>query len=137
MQTLRDKYLDTLGIPAYLYRQQEVLETPAKPIKCLIVEAHATNDSFCQAGEVQDFLFKMLSAIGLNANEVALVNLQEGALDKALLDYQAQSILSMGCDIPKQALPVFRAEHPEAILAKPELKREAWEVLKQLQSCLK
>ena len=136
MQTLRDKYLDTLGIPAYLYRQQAASETPTKSIKCLVLEAHA-NDSFCQAGEAQDFLFKMLSAIGLNANEVALVNLQENNLDKVLADYQTQSILTMGCTIPKQSLPSFHTQHPGAILNQPELKREAWEVLKQLQSCLK
>lgn len=136
MDTLRDKYLDTLGIPAYLYRQQETPEASTKPVKCLVLES--TEDaSFCQAGEVQDFLFKMLSAIGLKASDVALLNLEKSELSQALSQYQAQSILNMGCAIGKQAIPSFATVHPGEVLKNPELKREVWEVLKQLQSCLK
>lgn len=128
----REKYLNALGVPDFLYF--EAKQTPVADkisTQCLLVEDTQTN-SFCQSGKTQDFLLKMLATIDLKANDVALINLFEGA---TLQDYKAKVILIMGSTTSVKG--DFSTYHPAQILNNNTLKREVWEVLKQVQQCLK
>lgn len=132
---LRAKYLDALGMPEHLQKPWGKVATVNKTmVKCLVVE-NQQNALFSKPGQIQDFLLKMLGAIGLESSDVALVNADD--LDKTLMHYQADTILLTGDAITCERDNCFSMDHPSVILKEPALKRPAWEILKQLQQCLK
>ena len=59
---LRNKYLEALGIPDFLYSKIELNKFPEQTIKLLIIEVGA-QDSFCSQGDSQNLLMKMLESI--------------------------------------------------------------------------
>ncbi len=93
--------------------------------------------SFCASGDSREFLFKMLSAINLDSNDVELVTTNSDNLSVVISAYNADTILIMNPDAKAINNKCFITHHPNSVLSNPELKRDTWEVLKKLQSCLK
>lgn len=136
MSITREKYLDTLGIPEYLYSSNHVVEVANKTVKCLVVEINPET-SFLSSGKSQDFLFKMLSAIDVGSSDVELVAANSDNLSVVISGYNADTILIMNPDAKPINNKCFVAHHPSDVLTNPELKRDVWEVLKKLQLCLR
>lgn len=131
MSELRSHYLNTLGIPEFLHTEIKAQPAPKLTADCLVVE-NVTKDSFCQQGKIQDFLLKMLAAIGLEKNQVVLLNTADMSEIK---NYNAKTVLLMDANFAVKNS--FKTHHPANILTNNTLKREAWEVLKQLKQWLK
>ena len=132
----RERYLEALDIPAYLYESARPSTTSRRiKTRCLVLESRE-QDSFCQSGEVQSLLFKMLSAINLSADEVVLRNIQAAELNPVLREYEPTTVLLMDKELSSDIDRHFSTHHPSMVLADAKLKRDAWEVLKQLESCL-
>ncbi|MBA5248875.1 MAG: hypothetical protein FE834_04990 [Gammaproteobacteria bacterium] len=146
-QAQRNDYLEALGVPDFLYLEQSstadtantanvATTTPKINTQCLVIETQNAH-SFCQAGNTQVFLFKMLGAIGLKTADIQCVSIQADALTATLEKYNAKTVLLMSAAL-KSSLPQhFSTHHPSAILTNESFKREAWEVLKKVQLCLK
>lgn len=138
-QTQRSNYLEALGVPDFLYAEMThavAVITPKIKTQCLIIETQGVH-SFCQAGDSKVFLFKMLSAIGLKESDFHCINIQANDLSAALEKYNAKAVLLMNSDLKSSSAQHFIAHHPSQILTNELFKREAWEVLKKLQACLK
>ncbi|MDP0560142.1 MAG: hypothetical protein MUR28_03300, partial [Candidatus Thioglobus sp.] len=78
---LRNKYLESLGIPDFLYSKIELNKSPEQPIKLLIIEV-GVQDSFCSKGDSQNLLTKMLESIGFSINNAQLVSLEKNLIDE-------------------------------------------------------
>lgn len=128
-QADKEKYFDILGIDKYLYTQNTAVIEKINT-KCLVVE-NKNNDSFIQQGKTRDFLLKMLSTIGLNKDDIICTD----KFDKE--KYNAQMVLFMGSGFKTNAKNQFITYHPSDVLKNQNLKREVWEVLKQIKQCLK
>lgn len=137
-QAQRNHYLEAFAVPDFLYAEAiNATETvPKINTQCLLVETQSS-DSFCQAGATETFLFKMLGAIGLKKSDVHCVNIEENALNTTLEKYNAKTVLLMNSDLKPSSAQHFVTHHPSQILTNESFKREAWEVLKKVQVCLK
>ncbi len=138
-QLERANYLEAFGVPAFLYAERaEVIEASVqkKCVQCLVIETPNAH-SFCQTGKIQDFLFKMLGAIGLKKSDIKCVDIEVNDLTDTLGQYDAKVVLLMSKDLVLGANNHFVIHHPSDILTSDTLKREAWEVLKKVQVCLK
>ncbi len=131
----RNDYLEALGIPEFLYTSEASIKPDKEITKCLILET-TTDNSFCQSGETQELLGKMLSAIYLSLNDVTCLSIKSSDLEK-LSEYPAQAVLIMGNYTNPQKGNIFITHHPKDIIADASLKREVWETLKKLKKCLK
>ena len=138
MSSIRSQYLNELGIADFLHATNYKQQTDIQLIsaKCLVVEAKSS-DSICNAGASQDFLYKMLGAIGLKNQEVICIKVSTDNLLQELSKYKAQVILLTSRRFSLKSNNVFNIHHPSDILKNEQLKREAWEVLKQIKPCLK
>jgi len=138
VSTLRARYLKALDIPEYLYASKSVDSSNPAPIqtRCLVVETQCSK-SICEPGEVQDFLYKMLSAVGLAKKDVICIKSQSDEISQEIGKYDAQTILLMDTRVSIVKDKVFSMRHPSDVLKNEQLKREAWEVLKQVKACLK
>ena len=132
----RNDYLEALAIPEFLYTREVTPNTDKAASKCLILET-TTNNSFCQSGETQELLDKMLSAIGLSLNDVTCLSIKSSDLELVINEYPAQAVLIMGDYTDPQQDHIFNTHHPKDIITNTSLKREAWETLKRLKKCLK
>ncbi|SMN16554.1 hypothetical protein CRYPA_321 [uncultured Candidatus Thioglobus sp.] len=94
-------------------------------------------NSICIAGEVQDFLFKMLSAIGLQQKNIACIKVSPNTLLDQVANYNARTILLTHQQLTLNTSNAFSMLHPSEVLKDERLKRDAWEVLKQVEACLK
>lgn len=104
----------------------------SKVVFCLVVEKK-NEQSFLEKGATQDLLFKMLGAIGLTPTDIHCIAVaDETDLKQQLKNIQAKKLLLMG-DFQSNK-DAFITPHPSEILQKPELKRIAWEELKQLEN---
>ncbi|SMN12294.1 hypothetical protein SPBRAN_510 [uncultured Candidatus Thioglobus sp.] len=137
-QTQHTHYLEEFGVPDFLYVATQTQKTSAikTNLKCLVVEIENPH-SFCQAGKYQVFLFKMLAAIGAEKSLVKCISIKADELPSHIEQYDAKAILLMGKGLIPSAKNHFSTHHPSDILDNDRLKREAWEVLKQMQKCLK
>ncbi len=137
-QACREKYLEAFGVPAFLYASPSAKTTSIEKIntQCLVIET-TNNRSFCQAGKAQDFLLKMLGAIGLKRGDIECECINADDLIQTLGRYQAQAVLLMSPGLVSSSKRHFITHHPSEILINEQFKREAWEVLKQVQQCLK
>lgn len=139
MLSIRSQYLNELKIPEYLHAISSSAASATRSqkinIKCLVVEFDQSN-SICSSGEVQDFLYKMLGAIGLQKQEVICISEAIENIEQALEKYNTQVVLLAGVSLPIQSKSVLNIHHPNKIIANEQLKREAWEVLKQAKLCL-
>jgi hypothetical protein len=138
VSTHRARYLNALDIPEYLYATKSVDASNSQPIqtRCLVVETQCAK-SICEPGEVQDFLYKMLSAVGLAKKDVICIKSQSDAVLQEISKYNAQTILLMDTKVSLVKDKFFSMRHPSDVLKNDQLKREAWEVLKQVKACLK
>ena len=137
-EALRSRYLEVLGVPEFLYAEDKFEDVDAKKTNalCLVIETQNSR-SFCQAGKYQDFLLKMLSAIGLQQQDVNCISINADDLSRTLGQYNAKTVLLMSKDLKSSSEQHFIAHHPSEILVNEQLKRETWEVLKKIKACLK
>ncbi len=138
MLSLRSQYLNALNIPEYLHVTKDKSGPSARliDIKCLVVEAESSS-SVCHSGAAQVFLYKMLSAIGLHEKEVICIQANADNFLQKVSKYSAQVTLLTDAQFKPTTGEAFNIHHPSDILKHEALKREAWEVLKQVQACLK
>ena len=132
---LRNKYLEALDIPEFLYIRNESIPRAKIGVQCLLVET-SPERSFCEPGDTKNLLAKMLSSIGLSLNNTTSISIQSGELEKNIKAYPARVVLVMGESINSNSDNLFSTRHPRDILENPSLKREAWEVLKKVKQCL-
>ena len=136
MNPQRDKYLEALGIPDFLYASVSPEGSAQEKFKLLVVELDSQG-SFCQAGASQDLLFKMLASIGLSLNDCNLLSVNKSEVDKVIQKHSSNLILVMDSSISLEGRTLFVTHHPKDIINNPKLKRDSWEVLKQVKLCLK
>ena len=136
MSSQRDKYLEALGIPDFLYSSDSLTVSTQDKFKLLVVEIDSQG-SFCQAGASQDLLFKMLASIGLGLSECNLLTISKSEIDTLIQDNSKDLILVMDSSISFKGKTLFVTHHPKDIINNPKLKRDSWEVLKQVKLCLK
>ena len=136
MSPQRDKYLEALGIPDFLYSSDSLSVSTQDKFKLLVVEIDSQG-SFCQAGASQDLLFKMLASIGLGLSECNLLTISKSEIDTLIQDNSKDLILVMDSSISFKGKTLFVTHHPKDIINNPKLKRDSWEVLKQVKLCLK
>ena len=136
MSPQRDKYLEALGIPDFLYSSDSLSVSTQDKFKLLVVEVDSQG-SFCQAGASQDLLFKMLASIGLGLSECNLLSISKSEIDTLIQDNSKDLILVMDSSISFKGKTLFVTHHPKDIINNPKLKRDSWEVLKQVKLCLK
>jgi hypothetical protein len=136
MNPQRDKYLEALGIPDFLYASVSPEVSAKDKFKLLVVELDSQG-SFCQAGASQDLLFKMLASIGLSLNDCNLLSVSKSEVDTIIQKYASDLILVMDSSISLEGRTLFVTHHPKDIIEDPKLKRDSWEVLKQVKLCLK
>jgi len=133
---LRNKYLEALGIPDFLYSKIELNKSPELPIKLLIVEV-GVQDSFCSKGDSQNLLMKMLESIGFSIKDVQLVLLEKNLIDEYIKNNPSEAVMVMDPSYESNKLTLFSMYHPRDIIKNPTLKRESWEILKKVKQCLK
>ena len=136
MNPQRYKYLEALGIPDFLYAPVSPEVSAKDKFKLLVVELDSQG-SFCQAGASQDLLFKMLASIGLSLNDCNLLSVSKSEVDKVIQKHASDLILVMDSSISLEGKTLFVTHHPKDIIDDPKLKRDSWEVLKQVKLCLK
>lgn len=101
---------------------------------CLVIENSNNIHYQCQSKGIQyQLLLKMLLAIGLSEKDFHLVSFNQAQLEAYLKTQNAQTILNLGEGLSLTGQTVFDCHHPSDILNDKNLKREAWEVLKQLK----
>lgn len=138
-QMQRNDYLEAFEVPDFLYTRMDnvvATTTPKVNTQCLLIETQSV-DSFCQVGEIETFLFKMLGAIGLKKSDVHCINIKVNDLKVTLERYNPKTVLLMNADLKPSSAQHFVTHHPSAILTNELFKREAWEALKKVQACLK
>ena len=136
MNPQRDKYLEALGIPDFLYASVSPEDSAQDKFKLLVVELDSQG-SFCQSGASQDLLFKMLASIGLSKNECNLLSINQSEINDFIKDHSADLILVMDSSISFKGKTLFATHHPKDIINNSKLKRDSWEVLKKVKLCLK
>ena len=136
MSPQRDKYLEALGIPDFLYSSDSLAVSTQDKFKLLVVEIDSQG-SFCQAGASQDLLFKMLASIGLGLSDCNLLSISKSEIDTLIQDNSTDLILFMDSSISLKGKTLFITHHPKDIINNPQLKRDSWEVLKKIKLCLK
>ncbi len=132
----RSEYLEALGIPDFLYSKADLKKESETQLKYLIIELSA-DDSFCKDGPSKDLLFKMLSSIDMDINNIHLFLLNEDKLAEFLKSNPAEVVLVMDSSYKSTNSSIFSMHHPRDILINPNLRRESWEVLKKVKQCLK
>ena len=136
MNPQRDKYLEALGIPDFLYSSISPEASDQNKFKLLVVEIDS-HDSFCQSGVCQDLLFKMLASIGLSQKQCNLLSINQSEINDFIKDHSTDLILLMDSSISVEGKTLFVTHHPKDIINNPQLKRDSWEVLKKIKLCLK
>ena len=132
---LRNDYLEALDIPEFLYNKNESIPRAKIGVQCLLVET-SPERSFCEPGESKNLLAKMLSSIGLSLNNTTSISIQSDDLEESIKSHSARVVLVMGELINSKPDNLFSTHHPRDILKNPDLKRDAWEVLKKVKKCL-
>ena len=132
----RNDYLEALGIPDFLYSKVDSTSSISSPLSIMVLEL-SSKDSFCEAGNTQDLLVKMLAAIGLDLNSVHLASIEKSNLDSFIADNPAQIVLVMDSTFKSDKPSLFSTYHPRDVIKDSHLKRETWEILKKLKQCLK
>ena len=132
----RNNYLAALGIPDFLYSQSDFEKKVIPEVKCLIIET-TSQDSFCEPGESQDLLIKILTSIDLTLSNVCLMSIEKDNLDECIRANPSKAVLVMGSEVNSNLSFLFSTHHPRDILKNNKLKREVWEVLKKVKLCLR
>ena len=132
----RNNYLEALGIPDFFYSQNDAEKKVIPEVKCLIIET-TSQDSFCEPGESQDLLIKILTSIDLTLSNVCLMSIEKDNLDECIRANPSKAVLVMGSEVNSDLSFLFSTHHPRDILKNDKLKREVWEVLKKVKLCLR
>ena len=132
---LRNKYLEALDIPEFLYNKNDSIPRIEISVECLLVET-SPEKSFCEPGDSKNLLAKMLTSIGLSLNNTTSISIQSGDLEESIKSNSARVVLVMGESIKSKSENLFSTHHPRDIIKNPALKREVWEVLKKVKKCL-
>ena len=132
----RNNYLEALGIPDFFYSQSDSEKKVIPEVKCLIIET-TSQDSFCEPGESQDLLIKILTSIDLMLSNVCLMSIEKDNLDECIRANPSKAVLVMGSEVNSDLSFLFSTHHPRDILKNNKLKREVWEVLKKVKLCLR
>ena len=132
----RNNYLEALGIPDFFYSQSDSEKKVIPEVKCLIIET-TSQDSFCEPGESQDLLLKILTSIDLTLSNVCLMSIEKDNLDECIRANPSKALLVMGSEVNSNLSFLFSTHHPRDILKNNKLKREVWEVLKKVKLCLR
>ena len=132
---LRNKYLEALDMPEFLYNKKDSIPMAKISVQCLLVET-SPEESFCEPGDTKNLLAKMLSSIDLSLNNTNSISIQSGDLKKSIKAHPAKIVLVMGELIKSKSDNLFSTHHPRDILKDSTLKREVWEVLKKVKKCL-
>ena len=132
----KNDYLEALGIPDFFYSQNYPEKKVIPEVKCLIIET-TSQDSFCEPGESQDLLIKILTSIDLTLSNVRLMSIEKDNLDECIRANPAKAVLVMGSEVNSDLSFLFSTHHPRDILKNNKLKREVWEVLKKVKLCLR
>lgn len=132
----RNDYLEALGIPDFLYSKVDSTSSISSPLSIMVLEL-SSKDSFCEAGNTQDLLVKMLASIGLDLNSVHLASIEKSNLDSFIADNPAQVVLVMDSTFKSDKSSLFSTYHPRDVIKDSHLKRETWEILKKVKQCLK
>ena len=132
---LRNKYLEALDIPEFLYNKNDSIPRVETSVECLLVET-SPEKSFCEPGDSKNLLVKMLTSIGLSLNNTASISIQSVDLEESIKTHPTKVVLVMGDSINSKSDKLFCTHHPRDMLKNPALKREAWEVLKKVKQCL-
>jgi len=132
----RNNYLEALGIPDFFYSQSDSEKKVIPEVKCLIIET-TSQDSFCEPGESQDLLIKILTSIDLTLSNVCLRSIEKDNLDECIRANPTKAVLVMGSEVNSDLSFLFSTHHPRDILKNNKLKREVWEVLKKVKLCLR
>ena len=132
---LRNDYLEALDIPEFLYNKNDSIPRTKISVQCLLVET-SSERSFCESGDTNNLLAKMLASIGLSLNNTTSISIQSGDLEESIKSHTARVVLVMGESINSKSDNLFSTHHPRDILRNPALKREVWEVLKKVKKCL-
>lgn len=131
--TTREKYLKALDIDDFLYLENNNIKETT--IKCLIIEPIMQN-SFCDKSQSYDLLKKMLSAIDIKIQDVICMQATNETLEQLITKNKTKCILVMGDLIKLDIKNIFYTYHPQEVIANAKLKRDVWNVLKNLQKCL-
>ena len=131
----RNNYLEALEIPDFFYSQNDSEKKVIPEVKCLIIET-TSQDSFCEPGESQDLLIKILTSIDLTLSNVCLMSIEKDNLDECIRVNPTNAVLVMGSEVNSDLSFLFSTHHPRDILKNNKLKREVWEVLKKVKLCL-
>ena len=132
---LRNKYLEALNIPEFLYNKNDSIPRVEISVQCLLVET-SPEKSFCEPGDTKNLLVKMLSSIGLSLKNTTSISIQSSDLEESIKSHPAKVVLVMGESTNSKSDNLFSTYHPRDILKNKALKREAWEVLKKVKKCL-
>ena len=132
---LRNKYLEALNIPEFLYNKNDSIPRVEISVQCLLIET-SPEKSFCEPGDTKNLLAKMLSSIGLSLKNTTSISIQSTDLEKNIKIHPAKVVLVMGDPINSKSDNLFSTHHPRDILKNTALKRETWEVLKKVKKCL-
>ena len=132
----RNDYLEALGIPDFLYSKVDSTSSISSPLSIMVLEL-SSKDSFCEAGNTQDLLVKMLASIGLDLNSVHLASIEKSNLDSFITNNPAQVVLVMDSTFKSDKSSLFSTYHPRDVIKDSHLKRETWEILKKVKQCLK
>ena len=133
---LRNKYLEALGIPDFLFSKIDLNKFPEQTIKLLIIEV-GDQDSFCSQGDSQNLLMKMLESIGFSIKNAELVSLKKNLIDEYIKNNPSEAVMIMDPSYKSIKSDIFLMHHPRDILKNSSLKRESWEILKKVKKCLK
>jgi hypothetical protein len=132
---LRNKYLEALNIPEFLYNKNDSIPRVEISVQCLLIET-SPEKSFCEPGDTKNLLVKMLSSIGLSLKNTTSISIQSSDLEESIKSHPAKVVLVMGESTNSKSDNLFSTYHPRDILKNKALKREAWEVLKKVKKCL-
>lgn len=135
MITKKD-YLRFFGIDDFIYENKKELSDQYL-FKCVVIEKNIIKDSFFDKGESYNLLEKMLNAINLQITEAMILQANDVTLPIFVEKYKNYAVLAMGNFAKLKAENVYYTYHPQEIINKPSLKRDAWETLKKLKKCLK
>jgi len=126
-------YLQDLGVANFEFLETKNIPLVAKiKTQILIVEQNSTN-SFCKNSTSRDLLALMLKAIGVDIAKTICIN--SDSVEQLSTKYIAPIIILAG-DFVKYENDYFVIPHPAEILKTPELKRDAWEILKKVKENL-
>ena len=136
MKQSRNNYLEALGIPDFLYSKIYSDKETSTSSNIILVEFNS-EISFCEPGECQDLLIKMIASIELNLGNVDLISIEKSMVDEFIMSNSSKVILVMDSSFGSNEPIYFSTHHPKDILKNSKLKRESWEVLKKIKQCLK